>query len=68
VTEESEISKALKVKDSKKGAQTYLKSIVEERDRSLGLNFSKGNFALAANDAERMLVCLKLLSEIDVNS
>jgi len=63
---ESQIDKAKKLTADKKAAQSYLKSKVEELDRSLAQNYAKGNFTIAAHDARRMAAMLDVLGDVDV--
>lgn len=64
--EEAQITKQKRVQEDKKRTVSYLKSQVEELDRSMARNFAKGNFALAGHDARRMASILETLVEIDV--
>ncbi len=60
------VAKQKEVKDGKKVTVAFLKDEVEALDRSVAEHFTKGNFALAAQDAKKMSVFLQILSEIDL--
>lgn len=64
--EDGQISKQKKGQEDKKRSVSYLKTLVEDLDRTLARNFAKGNYALAAHDARRMAAMLEVLGDIDV--
>jgi hypothetical protein len=66
VPEPSEIDRAKKVQEDKKKAVAYLKVRVEELDRVMAQNFTKGNFTLAAHDARKLSAILDSLADIDL--
>ena len=63
---ESQVDKAKKLAGEKKAAQAYMKSRVEDLDRSMAQHFAKGSFMLAGHDAKKMAELLYLLGEIDI--
>lgn len=63
---EAQVAKQKRAQEDKKRATVYLKSRVEELDRSMAQHFAKGNFALASHDARRLVAIFDMLAEIDV--
>lgn len=66
--DESAIARQKKALEDKKAAASYLKVRMNEHDEAMAVHFSKGNYALARHDAQRMVQILDLLSEIDLTS
>jgi hypothetical protein len=64
--EDSQIDKQKRTQDDKKRAVSYLKFRVEELERSMAVNYAKGNFTLAAHDGRRLSATLDVLGDIDV--
>jgi hypothetical protein len=66
--EEGEVARQKKLLEDKKRAVSYLKARAEELDHLFAVNYAKGNYTLAAHDAERVAAIMKVLGDIDIAS
>jgi hypothetical protein len=64
---EGRMEREKKLVADRKAIQAYLRSRIEELDRSLAKHFAKGNFIWAAHDAKKMAELLYLLGETEIS-